>query len=65
MRLIITAIDMMLSDTHKVVIHDDGTHAEEHVRTFNVPIIAEVTITIMSAINFNLEILFFIGEMIN
>ena len=47
-RLFITAKDMMLSDTHKVVIHDDGTQAGEHVRRFNVPIKADVAIIIVS-----------------
>lgn len=44
-----TAIDMMPSDTHKIVIHADKTPAGEHVRRFNAPTIDEVEIVIVGA----------------
>ena len=46
-RLFKTAIDMMPSDTHKIVIHADKTPAGEHVRRFNAPTIDEVAIVIV------------------
>ncbi|XP_075210401.1 uncharacterized protein LOC142317738 [Lycorma delicatula] len=42
-----TAIDMMPSDTHKIVIHADKTPAGEHVRRYNAPTIDEVAIVIV------------------
>jgi hypothetical protein len=42
-----TAIDMMPTDTHKVVIHADKTPAGEHVRRFNAPTADEVAIVIV------------------
>ncbi|VDK84485.1 unnamed protein product [Onchocerca ochengi] len=39
-----TAIDMMPSDTHKIVIHADKTPAGEHVRRCNAPTMDEVAI---------------------
>ncbi|XP_039282843.1 uncharacterized protein LOC120351029 isoform X2 [Nilaparvata lugens] len=46
-RLFKTAIDMMPSDTHKIVIHADKTPAGEHVRRYNAPTIDEVAIVIV------------------
>ncbi|VDM94379.1 unnamed protein product, partial [Onchocerca ochengi] len=46
MRWFKTAINMMPSDTHKIVIHVDKTPAGEHVRRFNAPTIDEVAIVI-------------------
>ncbi|GFW26455.1 uncharacterized protein TNCV_1163921 [Trichonephila clavipes] len=57
-RLFKTAIDMMPSDTHKIVIRADKMPAGEHVRRFNAPTVDEVAIIILLVINFNLEILF-------
>ncbi|VDM92855.1 unnamed protein product [Onchocerca ochengi] len=56
-----TAIDMMPSDTHKIVIYADKTPAGEHVRRFNAPTIDEVAIVIVG----DQFILFFTGETIN
>ncbi|GFU18644.1 uncharacterized protein NPIL_1491 [Nephila pilipes] len=42
-----TAIDMMPSDTHKIVIHADRTPAGEHVQRFNAPTVDEVAIIIV------------------
>ena len=46
-RLFKTAIDMMPSHTHKIVIHAGKTPAGEHVRRFNAPTIDEVAIVIV------------------
>ncbi|XP_075211190.1 uncharacterized protein LOC142318500 [Lycorma delicatula] len=46
-RLFKTAIDMMPSDTHKIVIYADKTPAGEHVRRYNAPTIDEVAIVIV------------------
>ncbi|GFS76021.1 ATP-dependent DNA helicase [Nephila pilipes] len=46
-RLFKTAIDMMPSDTHKIVIHADRTPAGEHVLRFNAPTVDEVAIIIV------------------
>lgn len=35
---------MMPSDKHKIIIHADNMPAGEHERTFNAPILDEVTI---------------------
>jgi hypothetical protein len=43
-RLFKTAIDLMPSDTHKIVIRADKTPTGEHVRRFNVPTIDDVAI---------------------
>ncbi|GFT70200.1 uncharacterized protein NPIL_38011, partial [Nephila pilipes] len=42
-----TAIDMMPSDTHKIIIHADRMPAGEHVRRFNAPTVDEVAIIIV------------------
>ena len=42
-----TAIEMMPSDTHKIVIHADKTPAGEHVQRFNARILEEVEIFIV------------------
>ncbi|GFV20166.1 uncharacterized protein TNCV_4194641 [Trichonephila clavipes] len=41
------AIDMMPSDTHKIVIHADKTSVGEHVRRYNAPTINEVAIVMV------------------
>ncbi|GFW74315.1 ATP-dependent DNA helicase [Trichonephila clavipes] len=41
------AIDMMPSDTHKIVIHADKTPVGEHVRRYNAPTINEVAIVMV------------------
>ncbi|GFT34860.1 uncharacterized protein NPIL_15091 [Nephila pilipes] len=41
------AIDMMPSDTHKIVIHADRTPAKEHVLRFNASTVDEVAIIII------------------
>ncbi|GFS82586.1 uncharacterized protein NPIL_551101 [Nephila pilipes] len=46
-RLFKTAIDMMPSNTHKIVIQADRTPAREHVRRFNAPAVDEVAIIIV------------------
>ncbi|GFT44540.1 uncharacterized protein NPIL_99251 [Nephila pilipes] len=46
-RLFKTAIDMMPSDTHKIVIHADRTPAGEHVRRFNARTVDEGAIIIV------------------
>ncbi|GFS70062.1 uncharacterized protein NPIL_192751 [Nephila pilipes] len=46
-RLFKTAIDMMPSDTHKIIIHADRTPAGEHVRRFNAPTVDEGAIIIV------------------
>ncbi|GFT19643.1 uncharacterized protein NPIL_659171 [Nephila pilipes] len=46
-RLFKTAIHMMPSDTHKIVIQADRKPAGEHVRRFNVPTVDEVAIIIV------------------
>ncbi len=46
-RLFKTAIDIMPSDTHKIVIDADKTPHGEHVRRFNSPTIDEVAIVIV------------------
>jgi hypothetical protein len=42
-----TAMDMMPTDTHKLVIHADKTPAGQHVRRLNAPTIDEVAIVIV------------------
>ena len=42
-----TAIEMMPSDTHKIVIHADKTPAGEHERRYNAPTVDEVAIFIV------------------
>ncbi|GFS97549.1 helitron_like_N domain-containing protein [Nephila pilipes] len=48
-RLLKTAIDMMPSDTHKIVIQADRMPAGEHVRRFNAPTVDQVAIIIVGA----------------
>jgi hypothetical protein len=46
-RLFKTAIEMMTSDTHKIVIHADKAPAGEHVRRFNAPTMDKVAVVIV------------------
>lgn len=46
-RLFKTVIEMISSDTHKIVIRADKAPAGEHVQRFNAPTIDEVAIAIV------------------
>ena len=47
MRLFKTAIDLMPTDTHKIVISADKTPPRQHVRRYNAPTIDEVAIVMV------------------
>ena len=47
MHLFKTAIDLMPTDTHKIVISADKTPTGEHVRRYNTPTIEEVAIVMV------------------